>query len=122
MGVYLVSLPAAVQFVGKGQIPHDSPLAWLLALIPGIAVAAVFWAYGKLLVEETDEYVRMVLVRQSLIATGFTLSIVTIYGFFENFGLAGHVDAFYVAVLWFVGLGVGALVNRVTLGSGAAPC
>ncbi|MEO5641499.1 MAG: hypothetical protein ABIQ98_07000 [Sphingomicrobium sp.] len=118
MGVYLLSLPAAVHFVGKGHIPHDSPLAWLLALIPGVSVAAVFWAYGKMLIEETDEYQRMLHVRQSLIATGFTLGIVTIYGFLENFGLVGHVDAFYVAVLWFFGLGVGSLVNRLTLGSG----
>jgi hypothetical protein len=33
--------------------------------------------------------------------------------------LVQHVDAFYVAVLWFFGLGVGSLVNRLTLGSGA---
>jgi len=119
MGVYLVSLPAAVHFVGKGHVPHDSPLAWLLALIPGISVATVFWAYGKMLLEETDEYQRMLHVRQSLVATGLTLGIVTIYGFLENFGLVGHVDAFYVAILWFMGLGVGSFVNRLTLGTEA---
>lgn len=118
MGVYLVSLPAAVHFVGQGHVPHNSPVAWLLALIPGISVAAVFWAYGKMLLEETDEYQRMLHVRQSLVATGFTLGIVTIYGFLENFGLVGHVDAFYVAVLWFFGLGVGSAVNALTLNRG----
>ena len=122
MGVYLLSLPAAVHFVGKGHVPHDSPLAWLLALIPGLAVSAVFWAYGKMLLEESDEYQRMLHVRQSLIATGFTLGIVTIYGFLENFGLVGHVDAFYVAVLWFFGLGVGGFVNRLTLGTSGGAC
>ena len=119
MGVYLVSLPAAVHFVGQGVVSRTDPLAWILALIPGIAVAAIFWAYGKMLIEETDEYQRLLHVRQSLIATGFTLGLVTIYGFLENFGLVGHVDAFYVAILWFFGLGIGGLVNRLTLGTEA---
>ena len=118
MAAYLLSLPAAVYFIGRGHVPHDSLIAWLLALVPGISVTAVFWAYGKMLLEETDEYVRMVLVRQSLIATGFTLGIVTIYGFLENFGLVGHVDAFYVAILWFVGLGVGSAINGLMLNRG----
>jgi len=118
MGVYLLSLPAAVHFIGHGVVSRSDPLAWVLALIPGIAVAAVFWAYGKMLIDERDEYQRMLHVRQSLVATGFTLGIVTIYGFLENFDLVGHVDAFYVAVLWFIGLGVGSLVNALILNKG----
>jgi len=51
------------------------------------------------------------------------MSLDSIYGFLENFGLVGHIDAFYIAILWFVGLGVGALVNRLTLGaSGSEGC
>ncbi len=38
------------------------------------------------------------------------------WGFLENMKLVPHVDAFYIAVLWFVGLGVGSLVNYLTLG------
>ena len=89
----------------------------MLAILPGISVAGVFWAIGRLLVEEQDEYQRLMLVRQVLVATGFTLTIVTIYGFLENFGMVTHVDAFYVAILWFVGLAVGAAANRLSLGS-----
>ena len=73
----------------------------------------MFWAIGRLLVEEQDEYIRMLLVRQTLVATGFTLSLVTIWGFLENFRLVPHVDAFYVAVLWFVGLGVNSVANAM---------
>jgi hypothetical protein len=113
---YLVTLTVAVRFVGQGQV--DGPLAYLVALLPGLSVAGFFWAIGRLLIEQDDEYQKMLLVRQSLIATGFTLTIVTIWGFLENFKLVQHVDAFYVAVLWFFGLGVGSLVNRLTLGGG----
>jgi hypothetical protein len=113
---YLVTLTVAVRFVGHGQV--GGLLAYLLALLPGLSVAGFFWAIGRLLIEQDDEYQKMLLVRQSLIATGFTLTIVTIWGFLENFKLVQHVDAFYVAVLWFFGLGVGSLVNRLTLGGG----
>ena len=94
------------------------PLAWLVALLPGLCVASVFWAIGRLLIEETDEYLRILLVRQMLVATGLTMVIATIYGFLENYGLVGHVDAFYLTVLFFAGLGVGSIVNRLTIGDG----
>src|SRR4051812_46433298 len=111
---YLVTLFLAVRFVGRGEV--TGPLAWLLALLPGLSVAGFFWAIGRLLIEEKDEYLRMLLVRQVLVATAFCLSLTTAWGFLENFGLVQHVDAYWVAILWFLGLGVGALVNRLTLG------
>jgi hypothetical protein len=112
---YMATLFLAVRLVGHDHV--TGPLAWVLALLPGLSVAGVFWAVGKLLVEEDDEYQRMLLVRQTLVATAFTLTVVTIYGFLENFGLVGHVDAFYVSMLWFVGLGVGTVANRLTVGA-----
>lgn len=94
------------------------PPALAAALVPALFVAGVFWALARLLVEETDEYQRLLLVRQLLIGSGITLTIVTIWGFWENFGLVGHIDAFYIAALFFVGMGVGGLVNKLTLGDG----
>jgi len=113
MAAYVVTLGIALHFVGKGHV--TGPLAYALGVLPGLSVAGVFWAIGRLLVEETDEYLRMLLVRQTLVATGFTLTIVTVWGFLENLDLVAHVDAFYVAVLWFVGLGVGSCFNWLTL-------
>ena len=116
MAFYLVFLTVALRFVGSGRV--TGPLAYLLGALPGVAVIGVFWAIGRLLVEETDEYQRMLLVCQTLVATAFSLSIATVWGFLENVGLVPHVDAFYIAILWFAGLGVGGLVNRLTLGDG----
>ena len=115
MACYVATLYLAISLVRDGHL--TGPLAWLLAVLPGLSVAGVFWAVGRLLVEEKDEYQRMLLVRQVLVATGFTLTIVTVYGFLENFGLVAHIDGFYVAILWFVGLAVGAAANRVSLGA-----
>lgn len=116
MGAYMATLALALRLVGHGNV--TGPLAYLLALLPGISVAGVFWAIGRLLVEESDEYLRMLLVRQTLVATGFTLTLATMWGFLENFDLVEHIDAFYIAILWFVGLGVGSAYNWLTLRGG----
>ena len=96
----------------------NGPLAYLAAVLPALAIIGIFGAMGRYLVEEQDEYVRMLLVRQSLWASAFALSIATMWGFLESFGLAGHVEAFYIAVVWFFGLGLGSIYNRLTLGEG----
>jgi hypothetical protein len=61
----------------------------------------------------------MLLIRQSLWASAFALSLATTWGFLESFGLAGHIEAFYIAVVWFLGLGLGSIYNRLTLGASA---
>jgi hypothetical protein len=110
-GCYIVTLAIAVRLIRDGGI-YGLP-AFAIGVLPGLSVAAMFWSVGRLIVEEKDEYLRMLLVRQSLIASGFALTLTTIWGFLENFGLVAHIDGFYVAILWFIGLGIGALVNRL---------
>lgn len=91
------------------------PVAYLSAVLP--ALPGIFGAMGRYLIEESDEYIRMIHVRQTLWATGFALSVATIWGFLESFELVGHVESFYIAVIWFLGLGVGSVMNRLTLGT-----
>jgi hypothetical protein len=93
------------------------PQAYLAAILPAFPIIGIFAAIGRYLIEEQDEYVRMLMVRQTLWASGFALSLATIWGFLESFGLAGHIDAYYFAVAWFGGLGLGACINRLTLGT-----
>ena len=90
--------------------------AYGAAILPALPIIGIFVAIGRYLIEEDDEYVRMLMVRQTLWASGFALSVATAWGFLESFDLVGHVDAFYIAVLWFGGLGLGACINRLTLG------
>ena len=94
----------------------SGPIAWVTAILPGLAISGIFVAIGRYLVEEQDEYLRMMMVRQTLWASGFALSIATIWGFLESFELVGHVESFYIAILWFGGLGLGACANKLTLG------
>jgi hypothetical protein len=95
----------------------QGPVAYLTAVLPALPIIGIFGAMGRYLVEESDEYIRMVHVRQTLWATAFALSVATIWGFLESFELVGHVESFYIAVIWFLGLGVGSVMNRLTLGT-----
>lgn len=93
-------------------------LAYVLAILPALPIIGIFGAIGRYLVEEQDEYARMLMVRQTLWASGFSLSAATIWGFLESFDLIGHVDGYYIVIAWFFGLGVGGMVNKLTLGEG----
>lgn len=92
-------------------------IAWGLAIAPALPLIGVFWAVMRLLVEETDEYIRLLFVRQCLFATGFCLTIVTVWQWLQNFDLVPPGNGgFGAAFFWFIGLGLGALYNRVTMG------
>ena len=93
-------------------------IQYLVAVLPALPIIGIFVAIGRYLIEENDEYVRMLMIRQTLWASGFALSAATIWGFLENFDLVGHADGYWVAICWFAGLGIGGIVNKLTLGDG----
>ena len=116
MGIYLVTLFAAVYAFRHHLV--SGPIAYPLAVLPALPIIGVFWAVMRLLVEEPDEFIRMLQVRQALIATGFCLTVVTIWEFLQNFDLVAPGNGgFGAAFFWFMGLGVGGLYNKLTLGS-----
>lgn len=112
---YLAAVFAAASLIDEGE-----PITWLsalLALLPGLGVVGYIWAIMRLMIEETDEFFRMLIVRQSLIATGIALSAASIWGFLEAFAIVGHVDAYWWPVIYFFGFGVGAIVNKIQFGA-----
>ena len=116
---YAIFLMAAIY--GFKHHLLGGPVAYVGAVLPALPIIGIFAAIGRYLIEEQDEYVRMLMVRQTLWASGFALSLATVWGFLESFELVGHIESYYVAVLWFGGLGLGSLINRLTLGD-AGPC
>jgi hypothetical protein len=112
--LYAAFLIGAVYGFKHKLVP--AALAYPVAVLPARPIIGIFVAMGRYLVEEQDEYVRMLMVRQTLWASGFALSVATIWGFLENFDLVTHVDAYSVAIVWFFGLGVGGVVNKLTIG------
>lgn len=84
----------------------------VMALLPGLAIVAIFVALGRYLVDETDEYLRFRMVRQMLWATGATLSLATIWGFLDVFEVVPRLPLYTVAILWFFCLGVAGAILK----------
>ena len=113
--LYLVTI-----FVAAKTLHHAAPLnplAISLSLLPGIAVVLMLFAIGRLLIELDDEYLRLIEVRKSLIATGFTLAVTSVWGLLEAFTVIPKLEVFWVFPIWCAGLAVGAVINRVTMGT-----
>lgn len=116
MALYLVLLFTSVTLFKNQAI--SGVAAWALAIAPALPIIGVFWAVMRFLVEETDEFMRLLLVRQCLVATGFCLTIMTVWEFLQNFELVPPGNGgFGAAFFWFIGLGIGALYNKLTMGT-----
>jgi len=118
--LYAVFLLTAV-YGFKHQL-FSGPAVWIAAILPAVPIIGIFGAIGRYLVEEQDEYVRMLMVRQTLWASGFALSLATVWGFLESFDLVGHADGYWVAIAWFFGLGIGGCVNKLSFGETGSGC
>ena len=112
--LYLAGILAAETFLPGGRM---APVNVALALVPGLAIVGLLWAVARLLVEETDEFMRMLIVRQALVATGFALGLATVWGFMEIYATFPHLPAYWIAGLWFFGLFFGSAFNRITYGA-----
>ncbi len=115
MIVYLAAVIGGSLAKSAGVLNEVMTIA--VAVTSGLCIAGVFWAIGRLIIEEQDEFLRMLIVRQALIATAFSLSIASIHGFLSLFEILPKTDLFWAAVLWFAGLLVGAVSNKLKFGS-----
>jgi hypothetical protein len=111
MGLYVLCLFAAVWL--HDGLAIKGPLAVVLAILPALPLMGVVWTFGRLIVDETDEYLRSLTVRQFLIATGFMLCVTSIWGFLDAFGQVPHMPMYWAFIVWCVGLGVGTMVNEM---------
>jgi len=106
MGAYVLTiLTSALVFASL----HPAPPTWLatlLALAPTAPIIGVIAVMGLYLRDETDELERAISAESGLWATGGLLAIATLWGFLEQFGLAGHVEAWAAFPVWSVCLGI----------------
>lgn len=114
VAVYLAGMFAAKNVIVNHGV--SGPLAYAVALIPGLATIGLFWSTGRMILETEDEFMRMLAVRQQLIAVGFAMAVACVWGTLDVFRLVPHVEAFYIMVLWSIGVFIGLVANRITHG------
>lgn len=116
--LYLTTFAALSFMDGMENVPRIVRL--IIAAMPGFAIVGFFWAIGRLIIEEKDEFMRMLTIRQILISSALALSAASVWGFLESADLVMHLDGYWYAVIWFGGLFIGALANRIEYGSWGA--
>ena len=102
--VYVVGLFGAIWLHDNLNLP--SAAAFLVALAPSVGVLMMVAAMGRLIVEETDEYLRHRYVRSSLFGLGTLLTLATIWGFFEQFDLVPHAPSWMAVPVFAIGIGI----------------
>lgn len=94
---------------GNQHLPTSAAIA--LALLTALPICGVFWAIYRLLVETDDEYQRLLLTKQTLLATALMLVVVTIWQFLEVYDVLATGPQ-WVGAIWFAMLGLAAPVTR----------
>ena len=114
MTVY-VAMVVAASLLSETRL-GEGPAIWVIAVLPALPLLYVFYAMGRYLSEQSDEYVKMLEIRKALVATGVTLAVATILGFLEIYAEAPHMPLFFIPVIWFGSLCLGQIVNRFVEG------
>ena len=101
---YVAGLFGAIWVHDNLDMPQA--LAFTSALAPSIGVVMMVVAMGRLIAEESDEYLRQRHVRAALFGLGGLLTIATVWGFLEQFGLVPHAPGWMAVPVFAIGLGI----------------
>jgi hypothetical protein len=110
MTAYAVILASGLVFARSGN-DHSQVTLIVLALLTALPIIGVFWAVFRLLVETDDEYQRLLFAKQTLLATAFTLAIVTVWQFLEVYRVITEGPQ-WMGVIWFMMLGIAGPIAR----------
>jgi putative oxidoreductase len=83
-----------------------SPVAaWALALTVSAPVIGQIWATLSLM-RESDEFVRAVVAKQFILASGLAMAVASVWGFGESYAAAPHIPAWIIYPLFWACFGV----------------
>lgn len=88
------------------HLKPTGPLAWGLAILPGLPILTVIALMGVYLKEETDEFVRNILVESMLWGVGITMAVMTIWGFLDMYVDAPKLSSFWAFPILCMAMGI----------------
>ncbi|MGD0800409.1 MAG: hypothetical protein ABR906_03755 [Terracidiphilus sp.] len=110
MVLYAVFLALAVViFV---HFRPTGPVAWLLAVLPALAIIGQIAAFGMYLAEERDEFQRHSGELALLWGIGATLSVTIVWGSLENFVHLRHLDPTWIYPIFCIFFGIAHGLNQ----------
>jgi hypothetical protein len=89
-----------------------SPWRLLLALLTAVPLVGMFVSYARYLSEETDEYLRMLVMRNFVTATMIAMTCADVCGFLTELGGVLPIATYWIAILWIVAQLVSATIAR----------
>ena len=97
------------QMVGE----WNTQVLQIIGLLPILGFAGMVWCIHQYPVDEDDEYLRSMSVRQLLIASFVTVMGGLVWSAAPELGLAEAPGLGLVVLFWFGGLGIGRLYNEL---------
>ena len=104
MIAYFAVLMAATMLYRRGLT--EGPLGYVIAVAPALPIIGVFVIIARFLAEETDEFIRKIVLSSLVWSGALTLCEATVWGFLETFGKAPHVWMWAAPVAFFAQLGI----------------
>lgn len=89
------------------------PGAWLFALAVAAPIAGQIWATLALM-RESDEFVRMLLAKRFILASGLAMALFSAWGFMESYADAAHAPGWLIYPLFWALFGVVSPFVRTT--------
>lgn len=102
MGVYAAINIAAIFGLFDGRAGWT---AWLLAIAVALPVIGQIWA-TLIYLNEADEFVRAVMTKTFVAATGVAFAVFCVWGFAESYADAPHAPGWLIYPLFWAAFGV----------------
>ncbi len=111
MAVYGVGVFAIPELIKTGHL--DGPLGYVIAASQALPVAGAIWVFLRY-IDRLDEYLRAIMTKRFVTATGLTLVVCTAWGFLEQYMAAPHIPLYLVYPLLWAMFAVTSLIYRNT--------
>jgi hypothetical protein len=110
MVAYAAILVGVILAIQQGLVP-PGPIRYAVALAPSVPIAGVIFVAARYL-READEYLRAMMARRILWASGATFVLTTAWGFLEELAGAPHIALYWVFTVFGAFVGLSALFVR----------
>ena len=88
------------------RLHPTGPFAYLLAVLPALAIIAIIVTVGLYLAEEKDEFQRNLFVQSMLWGLGGVLAVTSVWGMLESFTHILHFEPTWTFSLFWIFVGI----------------